>query len=1149
MSLKQVNLEDKYRAETGSVVINGAQALLLAMMRQRRFDRARNLHTAGFLSGYRGSPLASVDTEAWAAEEALLSHDVRFQPGINEDLALTSVWGTQQLALDPLAKVKGVFAMWYGKGAGLDRCGDALRHAHGAGASRHGGVLVVCGDDHALKSSSQAYHSEPTFIDLQMPVLYPADLQEMLDFAILGWEMSRYSGCYVGFKVLAEHANSTGVVDVGLERVQLVSPTQLPIANDRWIRWPDPWPDVEQRIHSVKLPAALEFARANTINKVVIAAKTRRLGVVVAGKSWRDLQQALALIEVSPDHAASLGVSVLKVGMPWPADEIALKQFCDNQEAILVIEEKRDLIESQVRNALHRLSPGARQPVLGCFDRNGHPLLPRTGELGPHAILRALSPEIRPLLDERRQLLLDAVLDRACPSPDIIAPRAPYFCSGCPHNSSTRVPEGSRALGGVGCHFMATGMDRNTDTFTQMGGEGAPWIGTAPFTATPHMFVNLGEGTYFHSGSLAIRAARAAGVNVTYKILYNDAIAMTGGQPVDGQLSVADIVAQVAAEGVEHIEIVADDPQRHLYPRTISPRWTISGRDDLMAVQARLRDMPGVSVLIYDQTCATEKRRRRKRGLMPKAQSRVIINDRVCEGCGDCSVQSNCLSIVPLETEYGRKRTIDQSNCNQDYSCINGFCPSFVQVEGAALRKPTPLPLTHAELPEPPLPRADDGSYDILLAGIGGSGVVTISAVLGMAAHLDGKHFTIHDKLGMAQKYGAVSSHLRIAAHKGSLDSVRIAPGKARVLIASDLRVAAERSVLDLVSANEAALVVARDQGTSGEFARDGDFDFQSEALESRLRAFAPNQADLISARALARDLLGDEIGANFLLVGHAWQKGLVPISREALLRAIELNGVAVALNKRAFELGRRHACGASPLTERTHEENTRNAAELPWNEIRDRRAIELRAYQDDRYAARYLRLVADVASAETRLLGAAGQLTRAVAVSFAKLMAYKDEYEVARLYTDGVFADTLAQTFESGARPSFYFAPPLFATRDPHTGLPRKRRYGAWMLGVLHVLAKGKHLRGTVFDLFGLHPERREERRLIDQYEKDLMNATKALTHAAYAHVLALAALPQIIRGYGHVKMANLRIAENSRVDLLTAIVETDSYEPAHAR
>jgi indolepyruvate ferredoxin oxidoreductase len=1146
MQMRKITLEDRYTATSGEVILNGTQAILVSAMRQRRLDRQNGLNSAGFISGYRGSPLSSVDTEAWSAAKYLSGNSITFQPVINEDLALTAVWGTQQVALDPKANVEGVFGMWYGKGAGLDRCGDVLRHAHGAGSSRNGGVLVVTGDDHNLKSSSQAYHSEPTFVDLQMPVLYPANIQEVLDYSILGWAMSRQSGCYVGLKVLAEHANATAIVDVGLDRVRIAD-IELPATNDRWIRWPDPWPEVERRILQVKLPAALAFARANDLNRIVSLAGSPRLGIVTSGKSYLDVVQALALIDLTPGQAGDLGVSILKIGMPWPVDDQLLREFCRKHETVLVAEEKRDLIEAQIRSALYALPDGQRPALLGRLDRDGGALFPSVGELDGEMVLRVLGREIHARLDDRRKQMFERHQDHGAPILPVMPPRGPYFCSGCPHSSSTKVPEGSRALGGVGCHFMATGMNRSTDTFTQMGGEGVPWIGTAPFTETKHVFVNLGEGTYYHSGSLAIRAALAAGVNVTYKVLYNDAIAMTGGQPVEGTLRVSDIARQLMAEGVQRIEIVSESPDELLAQGPLPAGIKVHHRESLLEVEGDLAGQQGVSVLLYDQACATEKRRRRKRGKMAQAPRRIFINERVCEGCGDCSVQSNCLSVLPIETDFGRKRAIDQASCNQDYSCVEGFCPSFVSLEGAVPRKSSKVlpPEASEPLPEPEIPSLPShGSYDIFVAGVGGTGIVTVSALLTMAAFLDGRKCTLFDKLGMAQKYGAVHGHVRISRHSQDLNAVKITKASAALLIAGDLRVAAEPVVLGMVDRQRGALVVASEQAISGEFVRDPDLDFQTARLKKVLSEHS-DSADLFPAREYARRFLGDEVAANLILLGHAWQKGLVPLSFEAIDRAIELNGAAIPLNKAAFRLGRLHATNPSALKEKAKPSRT-PPSELSWSDLAERRKAELERYQDARYAARFQALVDQVARSERAVVGEPGELTHAVVANFSKLMAYKDEYEVARLHSDPEFKRQLLETFEGGARPAFYLAAPILAKRDPVTGLPRKRRFGPWMAHVFRILAKLKFLRGTVFDPFGRHPDRQEERLLVSRYEADIRTAVENLSADSYRKVIHLARLPEEIRGYGHVKKRSITVADQKRDEILATLAKPPSSVPA---
>ncbi len=1121
-----VTLGDAFTARDGLAYVTGTQALLVMALQQKRLDERAGLNTAGFISGYRGSPLSSVDTEAWKAERHLADNAIRFQPGVNEDLAATAVWGTQQVALDPQATVQGVFGMWYGKGAGLDRCGDVIRHAHGAGASAHGGVLVVTGDDHALKSSSQAYHSEPTFIDLMIPVLYPADIAEMITYGLYGWAMSRFSGAWVGLKVLAELVNSTTAVDLGLDDFRIVLPDAAGLSPDRHIRWPDPWPAVERRMIGAKLPAARAFARANAIDRAITSAPDKRLAIVTAGKSYVDVVEALRTLGLSPADAARRGVSLYKVGMPWPLDTATLGDFLRGHETVLIAEEKRDVIEAQLRTTLYDWPDRPR--IIGRRDEAGQPLLPDVAEASPDLFARIIGRRLTGWAPSDGIAARLAELDRAeAAAQPAILTRGPYFCSGCPHNSSTVVPEGSRALGGVGCHYMAVDMERDTTTFTQMGGEGATWIGAGPYSRTGHVFVNMGEGTYFHSGLLAIRAAVAAGATMTYKILFNDAVAMTGGQPVDGQMTVPQLSRQLRAEGIARIEIVADDPGKYGIGADFAPGIRIRPRSELDQVQRELREVAGVSALIYDQVCATEKRRRRKRGTMERSPTTVVINEAVCEGCGDCGSASNCLSLVPVETELGRKRQVDQASCNQDTTCLKGFCPSFVTLDGARPRRRAAEDVAAHDLP---LPAIGDGPADILVTGVGGAGVVTIGAVLGMAAHLEGRPFVVHDRLGMAQKFGSVWSHVRIGAAGTDIASVRIPARRAQLLIGGDLGVAAEPASLNLIDPERALIVANTNQTITGAFTRNPDFDFKTAGLLKRLRE-AAGKVETLDATGIAAARLGDAIGANMMLLGYAWQRGHVPLSLEAIDRALLLNGTAVEANRRAFALGRQLAV-APPATA---------PAPVPapleaLDEIIAHRSALLTAYQDKSYAARYRGLVEVAAAAERLISGVPGPFARAVARNLARLMAYKDEYEVARLHADPAFARMLAARFEGG-RLRYHLAPPLFAPRDPVTGRPRKIAFGPWMRPVFGLLARLKGLRGTVFDPFGHHPERRAERRLVADYETLIRDLSRRLDQSTLDIAVRLARLPEQIRGYGHVKEAAIERAAAARADLLAEL------------
>ena len=1146
MALATVTLDDKYRVQSGRIFLTGVQALVRLPMMQRERDLAQGLKTAGFISGYRGSPLGGLDQQLWAARRFLEEHHVRFVPGLNEDLAATAVWGSQQTDLFPAARYDGVFAMWYGKGPGVDRSGDVFKHANHAGAARHGGVLVLAGDDHACKSSTLPHQSEYAFMDAEIPVLNPSGVQEILDYGLVGWAMSRWSGCWIAMKTIAETVDSSASVSVAPTRVSIEIPEdfELPPGGLN-IRWPDPPLEQEYRLMRHKLYAALAFARANRLDRVVLDSPNPRFGIVTAGKSYLDVRQALDDLGIDEAHAAELGIRVYKVGMSWPLEREGIRRFAEGLEEILVVEEKRAVIENQLKEQLYNWREDVRPRVVGKFDEHREWILPSTSELSPATIAKAIAARIArfhtsPRIEERLAFLAskEAQLARLRPA----VSRVPWFCPGCPHNSSTRVPEGSRALGGIGCHYMATWMpDRETKTFTQMGGEGVPWIGQAPFTETAHVFANLGDGTYNHSGVLAIRAAIAAGVNITYKILFNDAVAMTGGQHHDGgRLTVAMIARQVAAEGVARLVVVADDPGKYPADAGFPPHTAIRPREALEATQRELREVPGVTVLIYDQICAAEKRRRRKRGQLADPPRRVFINEAVCEGCGDCSGQSNCLSVVPVETEFGRKRAIDQSSCNKDYSCLKGFCPSFVTVHGGTPRRQAaagtqPFPA----LPDPILP-ALDHPYGILVTGVGGTGVVTIGALIGMAAHLEGRGVSVLDMTGLAQKGGAVFSHIRIARRPEELAAVRIAAGGAHLLLGCDMLVAASTDGLSKIQRGVTSAVINAQETITGGFIGDPDLAFPAASTRDAIaEAAGPGAAAFIEASRLAFALLGDSIGANLFLLGHAWQKGLVPVSEAALDRAIELNGVSVAFNRQAFLWGRRAAVDQAAVEAlarpRTADDDRRLSETL--DELIERRAADLALYQDARYAERYRRAVERVRAAEARILPGETALGQAAARSLHKLMAYKDEYEVARLYTDGRFEKRLDDAFEGGYTLRFHLAPPTTAPRDPETGAVRKQVFGPWMLSGFRLLARLKGLRGTAWDPFGRTEERRTERRLIEDYEALTVELAERLTPARHGVAVALAGLPLRIRGFGHVKERSLAEFRQARARLLAEL------------
>ena len=1154
-----VTLDDKYALESGRVFLTGTQALVRLPMMQRRRDEAAGLNTACFISGYRGSPLGALDQQLWHAKPFLEKHHIHFRPGVNEDLACTALWGTQQINLFPGSKHDGVFGMIYAKGPGIDRSGDALRHANLAGTDPNGGVLVLAGDDHTSKSSTTAHQTEFAFVDAMIPVLNPSGVQEFLDLGVFGWALSRYSGCWVAFKVVAETVDTSASVYVDPHRVQIVIPDDFEMPpGGLGIRWPDGWLDQEERLHRYKLYAALAFARANKLNKTVIDSPRRRFGIVTCGKSYLDVRQALDDLGIDEAYAAEIGLSVYKAGMTWPLERDGVRHFAEGLEEILVIEEKRALMENQLKEQLYNWRADVRPVVNGKFDENRNRILPSNGELTPAQIARVIAQRIKrfhtsPRIEQRVAFLEDQ--ERALAGRNAGIVRTPYFCSGCPHNTSTKVPEGSRALAGIGCHYMAQWMDRETATYTHMGAEGVPWVGQAPFTETKHVFANLGDGTYFHSGLLAIRMAVAAGVNITYKILFNDAVAMTGGQPHDGPLTVPMITHQLRGEGIETIVVVTDEPDKYGSNAGMASGITVHHRDELDAVQRTLRETPGVTVLIYDQTCAAEKRRRRKRGLYPDPPKRAFINELVCEGCGDCSAKSNCLSVVPVDTEFGRKRMIDQSSCNKDFSCVNGFCPSFVTVHGGAPKRglkragDRETPDLFEALPEPKLPDLAT-PYGILVTGVGGTGVVTVGALLGMAAHLEGKGVAVLDMIGLAQKGGAVVTHVRIAERPEDIHAVRLASGGARLIIGCDNVVSAAQDSLSKVRPGETVAAINTHETVTGDFTRNPDYVFPAHKVHAAIEeTVGADRTHFVEATELATALLGDSIATNLFMLGFAYQKGFVPVSEEAILQAIALNGVAVSMNQRAFAWGRRTAHDLAAvrriaLPDRMPAESATDPAERLRNTIQVRMDY-LTQYQNARYARRYAELVDRVRTVQATRTPRDTALTEAVARYYFKLLAYKDEYEVARLHADPAFMRKIADTFEGDVKLRFHLAPPLLARRDPVSGELLKREYGGWMLGAFRLLAKFKGLRGTPLDPFGYTQERKDERILIARYEATVAELLEKLTPANQALAVEIASLPEQIRGFGHVKLRAMKKVAGREAELLEAF-RNPKPEPA---
>ncbi|MBV6487930.1 MAG: indolepyruvate ferredoxin oxidoreductase family protein [Pseudorhodoplanes sp.] len=1137
MTLRPVSLDDKYDLAQSPVFVTGYQAIIRLCLIQKERDRHAGLNTAGYVTGYRGSPLGGLDQQFVRAARQLAAADIKFQAGINEDLAATALWGSQQAELRGEGRFDGVFGIWYGKGPGVDRTGDVFRHANLAGTSKHGGVLALMGDDHTAESSTTAHQSEYHFVDVMIPILNPAGVQEIVDYGLYGLAMSRFCGTWAALKCMHETVESTAVIDGRLDRVQIVTPSDFVMPEGGLnIRLHDTILGQEARLYDHKRDAMLAFIRANRLNRMITSGgPDAKIGIITTGKAYLDVRQAFDELGIDEVRCNDLGLRLFKIGCPWPISRQELMDFANGLDLIIVVEEKRSLIEVQVREELYGT---ANQPVcIGKKDERGEWLFPVKGALDPNEVAIAIGDR---LLARRHD---DAIATRvsrlkqaqhALREIQDVAQRTPYFCSGCPHNSSTVVPEGMRAYAGIGCHYMAQWMDRSTLGFTQMGGEGANWVGEAPFSRRAHVFQNLGDGTYNHSGYLAIRAAVASGVNITYKVLFNDAVAMTGGQSNDGGLTVPQIARQVAAEGVRRVVVVTDEPWK--YPKdTDWPRGlSVHHRDDLIAVQKELAAIPGATVLIYDQTCAAEKRRRRKRGLYPDPDKRIIINELVCEGCGDCGVKSNCVSVQPLQTEWGRKRTIDQSSCNKDYSCVKGFCPSFVTVHGARQKRGKGV----AEggdmppLPDPALPSIG-APYGIIVTGVGGTGIVTIGGVLGMAAHLEGKGVGIIDMAGLAQKGGAVYSHIRIANQPEDIHAIRMAAGGCDLVLGGDIVVAANKKVLATVKHGTTQVVANLAEFLPGDFTRNADFSLPTERLKrALLTAAGRDNVSFVDAGRLATALLGNSIAANIFLVGYAYQKGALPLSAEAIEQAIELNGEAVAMNQAAFRWGRRAALDAAAIealiAPAVQDDNENRRLSRSLDEIIARREAFLAGYQSRRYAARYRRLVERVRKAEAATVPGETGLAEAAARYLFKLMAYKDEYEVARLYTDGTFRKQVATTFEGdNLRFEFHLAPPLLARRDKETGLPRKMSFGPWVFTAFGVLKRLRFLRGTPLDPFGHSAERRTERRLIRDYERLLEEIAEGLTPERHAVAVALAAIPEKIRGFGYVKARHLAAAK----------------------
>jgi len=1141
-ALRDYKLSDNLGAKSGAVFMTGTQALVRLLLAQKALDEQAGLKTAGFVSGYRGSPLGMVDQQLWKAKKFLDAAQINFLPAINEDLAATACLGVQRVALDPKRVVDGVFAMWYGKGPGVDRSGDALKHGNVYGTSAQGGVLVVCGDDHGCVSSSTPHQSDLALQAWHMPIVHPGNVAEYLEFGLYGWALSRFSSTWVGFKAISEVVESGMTVDLDAVPLDFQLPVDHQPPVDLHIRAVDlPSLELETRLEH-KLNAVKAFAKLNSIDKHIVVSPRATLGIVTVGKAHYDFMEVLRRLDLDPNALAAAGVRVYKVGLVFPLESTRIREFAQGLSDMLVIEEKAPVVERQIKELLYHLPDAQRPRVVGKTDEHGGQVLSALGELRPSRIMNTVADwlaRLNPALD-RRHLVVDFLTPCLLSNAADGVRRQPYFCSGCPHNTSTKLPEGSRALAGIGCHFMASWMERGTSGLIQMGAEGVDWAAHSRFTTEKHVFQNLGDGTYYHSGYLAIRQAIAAKANITYKILYNDAVAMTGGQPVDGQTSVPQIARQVEAEGVKRLVIVSDEIGKYADHHGLFPaHTTFHDRSELDAVQRELREIEGVTVLIYDQTCAAEKRRRRKKKEFVDPPKRIFINEQVCEGCGDCGQASNCLSVVPVETDLGRKRAIEQSSCNKDFSCVNGFCPSFVSVHGAQLKKKVGSGFTQQDLAREiaaiaaPAAWQWTGPFDLLVTGVGGTGVVTVGALVAMAAHLEGKQASVLDFMGFAQKGGSVLSFVRLAPTQDLLNQVRIDTQQADVLLACDMVVGASPDALGTVKPGRTVILANTHELPTAAFVRNPDASLQAPSLLAKMQHAVGGDTALLStidAQTIANDLMGDAMPSNIVMLGACWQRGLVPLSEASLMRAIELNGVAVEGNKTAFALGRL-AIAAPEALKRLAGSDMQAVKFLPNFDKLDgpegliaRRVALLTDYQDAAYAQRYRQLVERVRAAEAALgqAGEAERLTKAVARYYAKLLAIKDEWEVARLYTDGKFEAALKAQFENWESLSFHMAPPLLA-KPGADGRVKKIEMGSWTFKALKTLARFKRLRGTALDLFGKTEERRMERQLIADYEALLNELLAHLSADKLDLAVQLARLPEKIRGYGHVKLANV--------------------------
>ena len=1127
----KLELNDKYTLFKGFRFLTGSQALVRLSIVQRRRDVKNKIKSAGYISGYRGSPLGNLDKQVLQAKRFLQDYNVHFQPGINEELGATSLWGTQQANFYGEGKYDGVFGMWYGKGPGVDRSGDALKHANLAGTSRYGGVLALMGDDHTCESSSEMHQSEFAMVDAMIPVLNPSGVQEILDYGMYGIELSRISGCWIGIKCVHDNISSAATVDLDEDRVAIVNVDKKLIPNDGLnIRKNDTPQNKENRLHYQKLKIVKEFCKINNLNKYIYNSQDAKIGIVTTGKSYLDLMQSFEKLKIDEKTAKEFGLRVLKIAMPWPLEPSIIKDFSKGLDLIIVVEEKRSLMENQIKEILFNQKDSFQ--IIGKEDLNGNPLFPSSGALNPGIISSKLGLI---LFDRNKNAVLKSNLEKINflindkRSVDTIT-RTPYFCSGCPHNTSTQIPPGSRAVTGISCAYLVQNMERDNQGFTQMGSEGATWVGESLFSNRDHLFQNLGDGTYIHSGILSIRHAVAAKTKITFKLLYNEAVALTGGQALDGLPTVAQISRQLEAENVSRIAIVTDDPKKYSSKDVFAKKSTIHHRKDLLKVQKEFSEVNSTTVIIYDQGCAAEKRRKWKRSIIPEPQKKIFINDLVCEGCGDCGVKSNCISILPLETEFGRKRQIDQANCNKDYSCVDGFCPSFVSVIGdVKTKKNTDESLIRSldtNLKEPELPKIK-GFYGIMITGVGGTGIVSMGALLGTAALIEGRGAGVLDMTGLAQKGGGVKSFLRIFERPEKISTIRLSYNDTDLLLGCDLLVSNDEDVLLTLKKKESKAVISSDEILTGEFTRNPDLKFPAEKIkENFINLLGENNTNFIETAKIARKILGDDIPANMFVVGYAYQAGYIPIKSSSIEQAIKLNNVSVDFNLMAFRLGRQTFLKKDSiyhLIEKKMIENDSEKISTNSDEKIKRRFDFLAEYQNVEYANKYLKLVEDVKRFEEGLSSKKKELSDAVAFNYFKLMAYKDEYEISRLYTNPQFLKKINDSFEGKFKINFHVAPPIFAKKDSFTGKPTKIKIGQWLIYLMKIMAPLKFLRGGLFDPFGYSNERKTERKLIKDYELRIMSIGEKLNEENYKTACEIAKIPEKIRGFGYIKKNNL--------------------------